>query len=161
MIRRIIVEGADQQGKTTLCNLLAEKLGWNIIHFGKPTEDFDYMDGYTLPEKSISDRNYLSEIVYARINDREHNIPDVDLLETYFSDGDTILILMDRGEKFVFDGSRHEEYTEFQVWQAIPYYRTAFAESKLRKFTINPSCNCSQSNVDMLVELIRCSNGSV
>lgn len=154
MIKRIIVEGADQQGKTTLCNLLKEKLGYDVVHYGKPADDFDFHVDYFLQDNTISDRNFLSEIVYSRINNRESRIKGPEKLEQDFIDSETVLILMDRGPHFEFDNTRHEDYSQYDIAKAIGIYREEFKKLKLRKFQLNTNCNCFESNVDMLLQLI-------
>ncbi len=161
MIRRIIVEGADQQGKTLLCKYLSQKLGWDIVHFGKPADDFNYFTGYITPEKTISDRNFLSEIVYSKIRNSKCKIEDVNLLVNTLKEYGTIVILMDRHNSFVFDKTRHEDYSEFQIAEAMNYYRTEFEKLNIQKYIINPNTICYSSTLNMLVELIKAKNDSI
>ena len=42
----IIIEGAEQQGKSTFCKKLVDRLGLEVVHFGPPTKDFDFFGGY-------------------------------------------------------------------------------------------------------------------
>ncbi len=62
---RIIVEGADGTGKTTVVNHLAKKFNCDIIHMtawgSRKLED--YVDKLRL-DNIVSDRSFLSEMVY-------------------------------------------------------------------------------------------------
>lgn len=149
MIKRIIIEGADQQGKTTLCNLLQEKLGWDVMHFGKPFEGFDFIKDYKLPEHTISDRNFLSEVVYSRVNNKKSRAASI-LLCNMFKRDDTLLILLDRDKDYVFDGSREEAYDEASIKLAIYYYREEFNKLTLNKVRLNPN----GANYDLHIQSI-------
>jgi thymidylate kinase len=155
MIKRIILEGSDQQGKTTLANYLREQLGWEINHFGKPKENFNFFIDYITKPNVISDRNFLSEIVYSKINNKECRIKDVDLLQNALIGYGTILIMLDRGAEFKFDKKRHEDYSKKDIEKAIEIYREEFTKLKMTKFIINPNCNCYESNVDIIINMIK------
>jgi nicotinamide riboside kinase len=149
MIRRIIVEGADQQGKSTLCKLLSEELGWKVIHYGKPNADFDFTTGYKLPENTISDRNFLSEIVYSKVVDR---IPRAAMMLqcNIHKHDDTLLILLDREEHFKFDSNRSEDYDQGQILKAIGLYRKEFGRLNMEKMKLNPN----SENYSQVINLI-------
>jgi deoxyadenosine/deoxycytidine kinase len=150
MIRRIIIEGADQQGKTTLCNALAKELGWDIVHFGKPAAEFDFLRGYNISEKTISDRSFLSEVVYSRINDRVSRAQPVFLCNK-FRISDTLLIMMDREDSFIFDEDRHEDYEKDQIMMAISLYRAEFKKLNMEKMILNPNCESFDGQVKSII----------
>lgn len=155
MIKRIIIEGADQQGKTTLCNLLQEKLGWNVLHFGKPFEGFDFVKDYLLPKDTISDRNFLSEVVYSKVQGRISRAQPTLLCNLM---QDTLLILLDREDDFVFDGERSEAYSQEDIEKAIRFYRDEFKELKMEKMRLNPNCPDYPIHVQSIIDL---ANGSI
>ena len=139
MIKRIIVEGADQQGKTEFCNLLKKELGWQIVKFNKPEPNFDFFNGYLIPEHSISDRNFLSEVVYSQVRGDTCKIADIKELVDELNSLDTIIILMDRESNYVFDNTRYEDYTQWEILRARNFYRDCFNSLKnIRKFKVNP-----------------------
>jgi thymidylate kinase len=153
MIKRIIIEGADQQGKTTLREILAEKLGWNVMHFGKPYEGFDFIKDYRLPEHTISDRNFLSEVVYSRINGKKSRAASTFLCNMHKHDG-TLFILMDREKDFVFDNTREEAYDEAAIKLAIYYYREEFLKLNIEKMRLNPNCPAFDKHVQSIIDLV-------
>ena len=63
---RIILEGPDASGKSTLAVALSTKLGWPIEHCGPPTDEaFDeYYAMLSLPGFRIYDRLFHGEMVY-------------------------------------------------------------------------------------------------
>ncbi len=152
MIKRIIVEGADQQGKTTLCQHLCKQLGWPIIHFGKPTEDFDFLKDYFTPDNTICDRSFLSEVVYSKINNRPSLAPH-HALQTIMK-GDTLLILMDRQDYFYFDDMRHEEYSKMQIINAINIYREEYEKIFLDKVLLNANSFFYNEEVQQIIDRI-------
>lgn len=149
---RIIVEGADQQGKSTLCKILAEKLGWDIIHYGKPDEDFNFIDDYIIPDMTISDRNFLSEVVYSKVNGRKSRTSTT-LMSNIFRSNGALLILLDREESFKFDYTRPEEYSDEKVNQAIQYYREEFKHVNMEKMRLNPNSEDFDIHVKAIIEL--------
>ena len=73
----IIVDGAEQQGKSTLCEKLGKMLNYPVYHFGPPPDGFDFFDDYFKPlenasKPTIFDRSYTSELVYGTYFDRCH-----------------------------------------------------------------------------------------
>lgn len=76
---RVIIDGCDGVGKTSVCEKLANKLGCNIIRL---THDGDrslhaYLDLMTC-NNVVHDRSFLSEIIYPRHFDRESSIKKED-----------------------------------------------------------------------------------
>ena len=148
MVKRIIVEGADQQGKTEFCKLLQQQIGWKVVKFDKPKEDFNFIQDYITEEQTICDRNFLSEIVYSKIRGQECRIEDVDTLCAILNAKDTIVVVLDRGNDFIFDYSREEMYAEIQIRRAIIEYRAQFQKLKhIRKFKINPNDSNSLKSI--------------
>ena len=151
MVQRIIVEGADQQGKSTLCKFLSDKLGFNVVHFGKPSEDFDYIKDYLVPPKTICDRSFLSEVVYSKIIGR-HCLAPQTLLCNILEKQNTLVILLDRGDDFVFDSTRKEDYTEKEIRATISWYRLVFNQIEIRnKMKLNPNSPLYNSIIEQIV----------
>lgn len=152
MIRNIIVEGADQQGKTTVCHILSKMTGWGIKHFGLPIpEDFDWHDDYILPECTISDRNFLSEIVYSKIRGEHHRVRRLEELQNKMIAKGYVLILADRWEHFVYDIFRKEAFTEREIREVRRLYREAFKDIRIAKLQVNPSNEPELQHLTMLV----------
>lgn len=98
---KIIVDGPDRIGKTTLINFLAgfncpDKA--NVLHYGIPSEEFNFDSNYRIHFESsvnqIFDRNFISEMVYSAVLGRECRIKDVDGLIKSLIDNNVLVIIM-------------------------------------------------------------------
>lgn len=85
--RKVIVDGVDKAGKTTLIESLKEELGMKkalVKHFGVPSSKFKYYDNYVhdlrLEHDIIMDRFFLSEIVYGCVLRGETKFTPEDLI---------------------------------------------------------------------------------
>jgi thymidylate kinase len=137
MINNIIVEGADQQGKTTVCNMIAEFTGWPIKHFGPPSDDFNFHSDYLLDKHVIADRNFLSEMVYSHFRDTESRVVRPELLQDKMISQGYLLILCDRQGDFVHQ-AREEKFTRTEIYRARRMYRRLYFDIKLARIMINP-----------------------
>jgi len=138
-IDKIIVEGADQQGKSQLCEKLSQTLGWPIIHFDKPDEKFDFHSHYITPKKTISDRNFVSEMVYSLFRDQKHRVKNPVELQKIFESQNCLFILVDREEDFVFDSERNEAFSYDQILAARKMYEAIFYAVSMNKIRVNPN----------------------
>lgn len=135
----IIVEGADQQGKSELCKKLSSLTGWSIKHYGMPPNGFDFNDDYILGNGIIYDRNFLSEMVYSRVRGQSMRIKDPHELQYRFIANRTLLILCDRDLHYKFDGGRDEEYKKAEILNARSWYRELYVTLIMSKMKFNPN----------------------
>lgn len=76
---RIIVEGCDGTGKTTLVNLLAKKYALDICHCtSEDPADFDFYKHTARKENVIWDRHTIGELIYPMVFDRKMMISPED-----------------------------------------------------------------------------------
>jgi thymidylate kinase len=153
MIKNIIVEGADQQGKSEVCKMLKYMLGWNVEHFSLPIPvDFDFHGDYLLPPKFISDRSYLSELAYCHFRDGKSRVIEKDILEHRMNTRGTLLILCDRGDSYKYD-DRDECFSEDQILKVREIYKGLYDGVRMTKLKINPTVGLKwlESYVRMLV----------
>jgi thymidylate kinase len=71
---KIIIEGPDGSGKSTIAAKLAAQLHWDIIHMDKPKTEKEnremadmYVDLILKPGSFIMDRSWYSEVVYGPV----------------------------------------------------------------------------------------------
>lgn len=72
---KIILEGVDGAGKTTLAKILAEKYGLDICHCTQhDAADYDFYRQTLRKENVVWDRHTLGELIYPKIFDRKPQI---------------------------------------------------------------------------------------
>lgn len=143
----IIVEGAEQQGKSTFCNKLSKRLGIEIIHmhkgYGFVDGKFDYSTGYFYDidrrgrEPFIYDRSYVSELAYGKLFKRNNITPEILCeIETRFRNLGYFVALLELNIPWI---DRDETVTREQNENVKAAYREIFPTLKIDKFVINPS----------------------
>lgn len=148
-IRGFIIEGADQQGKSYLCKYIQIELGWDILHFPPPSESFTFFKEYILKDRMISDRSFLSEIVYSTVKGNKHRIKRLTELQMQLNRKGVVIIVLDRENSNKLE-DRDELYSLEQIRDAIRLYKTKFDSLLMEKYYINP-----ETSMDLIYELIR------
>jgi len=152
-IKNIIIEGADQSGKSILASNLAEELGWKLIHYGPPGKGFDFFNDY-LPEEGVNtifDRNYISELVYSKIDGHMHRIKRLKELEKVFKGLSTIVIVLYSTRKIQ---KREERFTRKQIKRARKLYGKVFHKITVEKYYL---CLDKEEDLITIQEIIeRC-----
>jgi hypothetical protein len=141
----IIVEGAEQQGKSTFCQRLSQTLGIEVIHmhkgYGFVDGKFDYTSGYFYdidrrPGPFIYDRSYISELVYGRLFNRNNITREIqDRVETRFNELGYFAVLLELNNPWI---EREETVTREQNEQVKVLYRDVYEGLKIDKFFIKP-----------------------
>lgn len=142
----IIVEGAEQQGKSTFCDKLSKRLGVEIIHmhkgYGFVDGKFDYLTGYFYdidrrPGPFIYDRSYISELAYGKVFQRNNITSEIlQGIESRFQDLGYFLVLLELNLPWI---DRAETVTQEQNEKVKTAYREVFPQLKIDKFLINPT----------------------
>ena len=157
----ILIEGADQSFKSSICQKLSIKLNLPVIHHGKTSdkvaEEYDYLNGYFQeieenPGKSfIYDRSYLSEITYGSVIRGFSRIsPELQKqIEDRFHSLGYFLVLLDRPDNSG-DWIQRPEYIKQEQNQAIKEkYREVYETVSLDKMKINPE---EENVVERIIE---------
>lgn len=81
---KIIIEGCDGTGKTTLAKKLARKYGLDIVHMtGKDPKDFEFYKQSLRKTNVIYDRNFISEPIYAKVFNRKQALTKKQIEKLY------------------------------------------------------------------------------
>ena len=153
----IIVDGAEQTGKSTFCRRLAEKLGYELVHmhkgYGFVDGVFDYVSGYFYdidrnPDLSfVYDRNYLSELAYGGMFERGNITPEVQArIEQRFAQLGYVVVLCH------YDGGwidREETITREQNELVAKHFESAYNSVTLPKIKV-----CPRRDQDALAKVI-------
>lgn len=150
-INGFIIEGADQQGKTMLCNYIQKKIGWRIQHFGPPAKDFNFFDDYIPKNHTICDRSYLTEIAYSIMKGKKSRVIKRNKLEKVLHDKGFVIIILDRQSMHELK-NRPELYTFAQIKDVVKSYKKIYKTISLEKYYINPQSVAASAMIDSLIE---------
>lgn len=72
---KIVIEGCDGTGKTSVAKILAEKYGCDIVHMtGNDPKDYEFYNQSLRKEQVVYDRNVLGEFVYPYVFGRQKEV---------------------------------------------------------------------------------------
>lgn len=72
---KIIIEGCDGVGKSSVAEILAERLGLDVVHFtGDDPKNFNFYYQTALKENVVYDRHTIGELVYPKVFGRKPQI---------------------------------------------------------------------------------------
>lgn len=151
-INGFVVEGADQQGKTTVVDKFV-KTGRTSYKFGVPDEHFDFSEDYKTPFKNgftVYDRSFVSEIVYSSVMNRLVRVIDKTDLEKFFSTNRFVFLFLERKNYNWSD--REEEYTKDLNSLFIDRYREEFTRLHCEKYFLDPEDEKDSKMIDCMVE---------
>nr|DAH90995.1 MAG TPA: putative nucleotide kinase [Caudoviricetes sp.] len=93
---KIILEGVDGAGKTTLAKILAEKYGLDICHCTQyDAADYDFYRQTVRKENVVWDRHTLGELIYPKIFNRKQQIGTEDArLVMHYAKQEGVIVLV-------------------------------------------------------------------
>ena len=152
---RILIDGVDGAGKTSVCEKLANKLGCNIVRL---THNGDrsfraYLESM-IPDNMVHDRTFMSEIIYPRYFGRESRL-NLDNIEALFN-----LIKEYDAKVFILTASHEELLKRLEIrgdeflddFEKVKFIDLAYFEMSVKhNFVLIDTTNKS---VDEIVEEI-------
>ena len=94
---RIIIEGCDGTGKTTLAKLLANEYNLDICHCGREDPcDYDFYKQSVRKDNVVWDRHTIGELIYPKVFDRAQQIgtEDARIVISYAKSMDTKIFIL-------------------------------------------------------------------
>jgi cytidylate kinase len=142
MVSAIIIDGAEQQGKSTFVKNLSKELNIkNIFHFGIPDKNFNFIESYFnnfIPNETIiCDRHYMSELCYGKLKNRNNiNNQLITELENRLNKLNIIYVIVEMNKQWI---NRKEYINESENETIKQYFRYFFNKSNLKnKLFLNP-----------------------
>lgn len=93
---RIIIEGVDGAGKTTLAKILADKYGLDICHCTQhDAADYDFYKQTLRKENVVWDRHTIGELIYPKVFGRKQQIGTEDArLTMHYAKEEGVIVLV-------------------------------------------------------------------
>lgn len=131
---RIIIEGVDGSGKSTLITELVELTSFDVIHCTDKAEDKSlkaHKQLLTDNFETIFDRHFLSELIYPTIFEREPQISAKEAANfiTELYEWDTVLIILLPSFEFVKHNLEARKNEPKKIMDKLDYLYTWYEEA--------------------------------
>lgn len=154
----IIIEGPDCSGKTTLAKKINERFNYecDIVHCtGHDPKDYNFYLQLLKKKNIIFDRQFVGEMIYPKIFNRESELSDVEfkLLVDFTIDKKIPVIIVIPPENILIQRLKHERpFEEQEIKDTIIYAREQFlAIAKLNKSFILVEPKNGDIDVDSII----------
>lgn len=150
-INGYIIEGADQQGKTTIVKNICENSKRRSYKFGVPNKDFDFFKSYIDPfinnNYTVYDRSFVSEVVYSRvIPNRKVRVERFKDLVDFFKNNNFVFLFVERSDHVWED--REEEFEEKFNNSLKKEFREVFNMMSCEKYFLDPSDEIDKRTIE-------------
>lgn len=126
---RIILEGVDGAGKTTLAKILAEKYGLDICHCTQyDAADYDFYRQTVRKENVVWDRHTIGELIYPTIFDRKQQISteDVRLVIHYAKEAGAKIFVLTADMDVIYRRLNERGNEDFRIYENVDYIDNLF-----------------------------------
>lgn len=152
---KIILEGADGTGKTTLAKILADKYGLDICHCTQhDPSDFNFYKETMRKENTVWDRHTIGELIYPIVFERKANVTPYEakaIINVAKSAGVKVFILT--CDKDVLHQRLIERKTEHpKIFNRIDWVDNAFRECA--EWMDVPLIDTSKMTLDEIFNLV-------
>lgn len=150
---RIIIEGADGTGKTTLVKKLARTYSLDSLNINRyDPNNFNFYLETLKKTKVIFDRHFVGEMIYPKVFDRKGNLNEEDFewLVNYSKENGIAIIILYTDESILLERQKRNEYPE--VLNNIIEINRQFIEIA-KKYSI-PLVDVEKMNYDDICELV-------
>lgn len=126
---KIILEGVDGAGKTTLAKILAEKYGLDICHCTQyDAADYDFYRQTVRKENVVWDRHTIGELIYPTIFDRKQQISteDVRLVIHYAKEAGAKIFVLTADMDVIYRRLNERGNEDFRIYENVDYIDNLF-----------------------------------
>ena len=119
---KIILEGVDGAGKTTLAKILAEKYGLDICHCTQyDAADYDFYRQTVRKENVVWDRHTIGELIYPTIFDRKQQISteDVRLVIHYAKEAGAKIFVLTADMDVIYRRLNERGNEDFRIYENV------------------------------------------
>lgn len=152
---KIILEGVDGAGKTTLAKILAEKYGLDICHCTQyDAADYDFYRQTLRKENIVWDRHTLGELIYPRIFDRKPQIgtEDARLVMHYAKEENVKILVLTADMATIYERLNARGNEDSRIYENVDWIDSQF------KFYANqyhvPIIDTSKMTLQQIFDLV-------
>lgn len=124
---KIVLEGCDGVGKTSIANILAKGYGCDVVHMtGEDPKDFMFYDQSLRKENVIYDRNVIGERVYPHVFSRPCELSEKQLRQVLSNHPDVHFFVITANHDTILKRIKSRGCEDQRIINGVPFIDAAF-----------------------------------